>query len=345
MHALTAGLQSHQNLLPLSSKINRILICRPNGRLGNMLLLTPLVREIHDAFPHATIDLFVKGPQASRVFREFPQMGRIIELPDRPFANLWRYAVTWAKLRQTKYDLVFNVDAGSSSGRLSTKFARGDYKDFGQGHNLDRYPDAVHMAKNPVYRFREFLAALQLQPRNARLPELSLCLTREEKTQGAQKLHALIRNSNPVVGLFTYATGNKDMGKDWWQSMLLLLKEELPQVNFIELLPAHGVSNLDYKVPSVYSRNIREMAGVASNFQAFIGADSGVMHLASASGVPVIGLFTVTRKDRYAPYNRQSIGMDMNVHSTEDVVRKLKRIIGPKAMLAPSPMLLREIAN
>ena len=38
------------------SKIKKVLICRPNGRLGNMLLVTPLIQEVSAVFPGCKID-------------------------------------------------------------------------------------------------------------------------------------------------------------------------------------------------------------------------------------------------------------------------------------------------
>ena len=51
-----AGIKNNQNI-----QIKRILISRPNHRLGNLLLLTPLVQEVISTFPDSKIDLFVKG--------------------------------------------------------------------------------------------------------------------------------------------------------------------------------------------------------------------------------------------------------------------------------------------
>lgn len=51
-----AGLKADKDV-----KINRILISRPNHRLGNLLLLTPLVQEVANTFPDSKIDLSRKG--------------------------------------------------------------------------------------------------------------------------------------------------------------------------------------------------------------------------------------------------------------------------------------------
>ncbi len=344
MHAITSGLGQGSIRLTDPSRVKRILVCRPNGRLGNMLLLTPVVRELQESFPDARIDLFVKGNHARSVFSNFNQVDRIIALPEKPFRQLASYLHGWIRVRMRQYDLVFNADPGSSSGRLSAKFALGRTKLFGQLNLAQSYPDAAHMAKNPVLRVRDYLALAHLSPRQARLPELTLFLDPEEIAHGKGKLREIVPHRFPVVCLFTYATGPKDFGPQWWQNLLTVLKKEFPTVNFMEMLPAHGASALNYKLPSIYSRNIREMGAVLANCAAFIGADSGVMHLASASGTSTIGLFKMSRKEKYAPYNRQSVGLDMNLHGNDDIMRHLARIIGPKVTLT-GLTLARELAN
>jgi ADP-heptose:LPS heptosyltransferase len=47
---------------------------------------------------------------------------------------------------------------------------------------------------------------------------------------------------------------------------------------------------------------VRRLAAVVANMDGFISADCGVMHLAAATGTPVLGLFAVTDPAAYAPY-------------------------------------------
>jgi hypothetical protein len=53
--------QFDQNIDLTKVKFNKILICRPNPRLGNQLLITPLLQEVITTFPECEIDLFVNG--------------------------------------------------------------------------------------------------------------------------------------------------------------------------------------------------------------------------------------------------------------------------------------------
>jgi ADP-heptose:LPS heptosyltransferase len=49
---------------------------------------------------------------------------------------------------------------------------------------------------------------------------------------------------------------------------------------------------------------------VLANVRLFIGADSGMMHLAVAAGVTTVGLFSITKMDVYAPYGNLNKGID-----------------------------------
>ena len=71
--------------------VKRVLIIRPNHRLGNVLLITPLVQEVLTIFPEAEIDLFTKGGIAPTVFKNYPAVKRLIQLPRKPFKEFFRY--------------------------------------------------------------------------------------------------------------------------------------------------------------------------------------------------------------------------------------------------------------
>ncbi len=72
-------------------KVKKVLICRPNQRLGNLLLLTPLLQEIVESFPSCEIDIVVKGKLAGEVFKEYKNVSNIIVLPRKPFKELLKY--------------------------------------------------------------------------------------------------------------------------------------------------------------------------------------------------------------------------------------------------------------
>ncbi|MBA4057021.1 MAG: ADP-heptose--LPS heptosyltransferase, partial [Marivirga sp.] len=120
------------NVGPVSkAEIKRILICRPNHRLGNLLLITPLLEEVIGIFPHAEIDLFVKGFLAPTLFKNYTNINKIIQLPKKAFSNLLQYGREWITIKSNRYDLVINVVRASSSGKLAVQISHSRFKFYG----------------------------------------------------------------------------------------------------------------------------------------------------------------------------------------------------------------------
>lgn len=312
------------------SQIKKVLISRPNHRLGNMLLITPLVQEVALKFPNATIDLFVKGNLAAIVFEKDHAIGQIIKLPKNHFKEIVTYLQGWNKIRKGEYDLVINVDKGSSSGKLSTQLAHAKYKFFGdeKGKVAYKTPGKKHLAKRPVYGLRKFLDRFDLQNKKEAVPSLLIQLSPEEKAAGKAILDQLVDPNKKTICLFTFATGAKCYSKEWWaifyERILLEFKEEY---NILEVLPVENVSQLDFKATTFYSKDIREIASVFSNTAVFIGADSGMMHLASASQIPTIGLFSVTQIKKYKPFNQGSCAINTDRKELKDWIKTIRKVL------------------
>lgn len=325
------GTSNSNDFAPINNKedIKRILICRPNHRLGNQLLMTPLVQEVINTFPDSKIDLFVKGNLAPIIFKNYENIDKIIQLPKKPFENIVQYIVMWLSIRKKQYDIVINVDKGSSSGRLSTKFANSTYRIFDDENeyfNL-KYKDYKHLAKHPVYSLRIFLSTIGVVNVEKVIPSLDLKLNSEEIAEGKKILNQLIVNKEQkTICLFTYATGNKCYSELWWMELLEKLKKEFENFNIIEVLPVENVSQIAFKAPTFYSNDIRQMGSLIANTNVFISADSGIMHLASSVQTPTVGLFSVTDLDKYQPYNKNSLALNTNILSTNEIVKIIETI-------------------
>lgn len=312
-------------------KVNRVLISRPNHRLGNMLLITPLVQEIINTFPNCTIDLFVKGKITPIIFKNYPQVKNIIELPKKPMKDFSEYLKVWFSLKRTKYDLVINVEKGSSSGRISTIIPSADFKFYGDDFEelKNKYDDFDHISKYPVYNFRKFMEILHQQPQNGGVPVLDLKLSAEEKEKGKNDLLAVTKgDQRKTIAFFTYATGTKCYPVEWWSAFYeKFYPKYVTDFNLIEILPVEDISQLERKLPTYYSKDIREIASLMANCEMVVAADSGMMHLSSAALTPTIGLFSVTRTEVYAPYGNNSTFVNTNYQSQDDIIAKMEEIL------------------
>jgi heptosyltransferase-3 len=332
-HKMTRNIGRSQGYDYRNVAIKKVLICRPNHRLGNMLLITPLVQDVVLTFPGCQIDLFVKGSIAPAVFQNYPEVHKIMMLPKKPFKHLFQYISGWLNIRRHHYDLVINVDMKSSSGRLSTKFAKSSNKFFGD--NRDTFSDLKdhrHMGKFPVYGLRNYLFGPNGSQSGISVPPLNLRLSSEEIENGAKLLEDFANPLKRTICLYTFATGGKCFSKAWWMNFYGRLKARYADYNIIEVLPIENISQIDFRAPGCYSTDIREIAALIANTEVFITGDCGIMHLASAVSTPVVALFSVTDSCKYAPYNERSVAVNTNEADIDGIMQAIDSILERKAV-------------
>ena len=303
---------------PLPRKgIFRILICRPNHRLGNTILLTPLISELERHYKGAEIDVISEGDIAKEVFASFFSVRNVYCLPKRGFKHPFSFLRLIRRVRGTQYDLVIDPCVGSGFSRVLTRLLRGTHKlGFSDNPKRDGLTHAApidiagqHMAKRPVNLLRRALALEATHQDD--VPTLDIRLTDAEAANGRHAVDQLLSESRqstlpPVVGVFANATGNKRYPMSWWREFIDTFKVFCPTASMLELIPMHGRSMLGAEWPAYYSSDIRRMGAVMAGVDLMITADCGVMHLAVASGTATIGMFCVTDAAVYAPYGKDN---------------------------------------
>ena len=159
------------------------------------------------------------------------------------------------------------------------------------------------------------------------IPFLDIKLEKEEIENGRNILNAIVSNNNQTICLFTNATGTKRYSETWWNDFYGHLETAFPDHNIIELLPVENTSQLNFKIPTYYSTDIREMGAFIANTKIFIAADNGVMHLASAVQTPTVGLFSVTDENVYKPYNTNSLSINTNETDHLEIVDLIRDLV------------------
>ncbi|MHC1479661.1 glycosyltransferase family 9 protein [Frateuria aurantia] len=309
-----AGLPPHRAAHePLPARgIHSILICHLNQSLGNALLLSPLLIELERRYPGARISIVTRSPVARELYEGFPQVEDIQQLPSQWLGELPRYLRSLRHLRRTHYDLVIDPDAQSSTSRsmiqlFRARFALGYDGSKKAGHLTHAVPvPAAPESKGQlgVYLLR---AGMGLSMEDAGPPP-ALRLSPEEIRLGRQVLATLLagipshRTEAPVLALFANATGPKQKDGHWWLRLLQVLEPVLAGWTIIELIPADGVSMVGDRYPAFYSHDIRKLAAVIQASTAYLSLDCGVMHLASTTAAPTIGVFTTTSAAQWGPY-------------------------------------------
>ena len=307
--------------------IHRVLICRPNHRLGNAILISPLLAEVEALYPGAEIDLVTGGNAAQNVFANRFQIRQIFSLPQKIARHLSFTIGLLRQLRRNSYDLAIDACDGSQSGRLLLAMVKARYK-LGLHHGLGNGESAWKHLPWPEYfghRGVFLLRTAYAGEIDRAYPSPNIRLSEHEQQQAGKALAAVLGESvqrsraQPVVGIFANATGAKRYSAEWWVEFVVALQTLRPDVRIVDLVAEHGQTQLGGNFPSYYTRDLRRLASVIANMDAFISADCGVMHLAVASGTPTLGLFSVTCAVKYGPCGHTHTAIGTNALSAVEV--------------------------
>jgi ADP-heptose:LPS heptosyltransferase len=316
-------------------EVSTVLICRINGRIGNTLFLTPLIRYLHELLPRAAIDLALAAPGAAELLRGLPGVRRIIVFPHRQPQRIGRYLAALRALRTCRYDLAIDPTEFSTSGRVMLALTRSRYR-LGFASSAQWAPlthavplplEAMHQAVRPLYLPHRLFGAA-LEPQSVRL---WLPLPQQELDEG-RRLIARAIGTEPAqapvraFGFFAHAANLKLLGRDWWvrfwDAFLALEPQALP----VEFLPAPTHAPTDARFASLHVPSTRGLTAAIAATRMFISTDTGPMHLASSTAVPTVGLFLASDPGLYGPLKPDDLAIDVASHTPEQVAQRCQRI-------------------
>ena len=292
--------------------INRILVCHISHTLGNALLLTPLLQELETTYPGAEIDIVTRSQVGRELYGHYDRVSQVFQMPAHGFGHPRQWLRAYRGMRRAHYDLAIDVDPQSQTGRLLLLKARatwtlgfsGPMKSGSVTHAVAVPEQVQNKGQRPVYLLRQALGA----DTEADYPAPDIRLDDAELAQGRRVLERVLATSpaeaeqRKTIGVFANATGPKQLGGDWWNPLLATLERLRPDCRLVEIVPMSGRSMLDSRYPSYFSTDLRQLGGVLANLDGYLSLDCGIMHLACASRVPTLGIFTTTRADEWGPY-------------------------------------------
>jgi heptosyltransferase III len=313
--ARLVGQRNYCSQLPVES-ISSVLICRINGRLGNTVFLTPLVKRIHELLPHASIDLALAYPGAGELLRNFPGLRRIIVFPHRSHRPIRNYFGALRQMRAERYDLALDPVPESTGGRVALTLCRARYRvGFSTGsqwapltHAVSEPEVDMHQALLPVFLLSQVIG----KPHDTDGLRLTLCLRPEEIESGRLAVLQVMehfargrispsRTTSRAFGFFAHATGLKIIERAWWLAFWEAFLELEPEAIPIEFLPPLARTPSDARFPSIRFGSPRALTAAIAATRMFISADTGPMHLASSTAVPTVALFRASNPVLYGP--------------------------------------------
>jgi heptosyltransferase III len=323
-------------------EVSSVLICRINGRIGNTLFLTPLIRYLHELLPNAAIDLALAYPDAQNLLRGLPGVRRIIVFPHRQPQKIGRHLAALRSLRACRYDLAIDPTEFSTSGRVMLALTRSRYR-LGFASSAQWAPlthavplplQAMHQAVRPLYLAHRIFGA-PLEPRTVRL---WLPLPQDELAEGrrliAQAIGAeRVQTPSNAFGFFAHAANLKLIDRTWWVTFWDAFLALEPQAIPVEFLPSPVHAATDARFPSLHVPSTRGLTAAIAATRMFISTDTGPMHLASTTAIPTVGLFLASDPGLYGPLQPDDLAINISRSSPREVAHSCQRLWAQAALV------------
>jgi heptosyltransferase-3 len=262
----------------------RILFVTSN-RLGDAVLSTGLLDHLIRTYPAARITVAC-GPVAADVFRRMPNLERIVVIAKQPFGRhwlpLWRMAVTrW-------WDLVVDIRGSALSWLIPARHRAVMRPSTGPKTVQLARVLGLHQVPLPVVWFsaEDDARASGLLPPGRPVIVLAPTANWAPKVWPAERFVSLFQRlaAGPVPGAVAVVVAGPGQAE---AAMAEPVLRALPGA-----------------IDAIDRLSLPEIAALLSRSGLFVGNDSGLMHLAAASGVPTLGLFGPTDAAEYGPAGR-----------------------------------------
>jgi heptosyltransferase-3 len=291
----------------LQPKPRRILVIAMRY-LGDVLLTTPLIRSLRQAYPDARLDVLVFQNTAS-MLEGNPDISHILTTPNRP--KFGDFCLLFRQLFR-QYDLAITTQAGDRPflctllaapirvAVVPQKNTTGWWKRFFVQHWTE-FDDDTHT----VLQHLNLLDGINL-PRYFSLvpPQIGdSCELTERFPFLADNTDYAVLHPHPQWTYKQWTVGG------WIEIGLYLKKlglklvlsggraqEEIDYVANIQRQLPDDTINLAGQV------SLAQLAHIIAQAKLYIGPDTGITHLAAATGIPVIALYGPTNPVKWAPW-------------------------------------------
>jgi len=316
---------------PPFSDIKRILLVKLK-HIGDVLLATPCIRALHEAFSAARISALVND-ETRPMLLDHPLLEELIHFPRSSItAARWsripRELAFARSLRRRGFDMVVDLTSGDRAawlGRLSGARYRIAYDPQGRGF-LGKSLFYTHLAPAPadpdLHQVRKNLGLLEYFGVSFSEPCLELHTSDGERLAADQALRSfgLLNGSSPggEAGRASFVVvhpTSRWLFKCWddlrFARLVDWIQEECACAVIItcgpdprEIERARGILDACATAPRrlLGALNLREWAGLVRRARLFVGVDSAPMHIAASQGTPSVALFGPTGFQNWRPW-------------------------------------------
>ena len=260
-------------------------------RIGDAIISTGLLEHAIRMHPGARVTVAC-GPAAAGLFDAVPNLDRVIVLDKMLFSFHWLRL--WILTVGKFWDLVIDLRNAPVTYLILRKTRRGMPRAGSDERRVERMARVLDLSAPPAPHLwvgeHDLALAKQLIPDGAPVLAIGPTANWRAKTWRPEYFAALIERLTGPGGILPGARVAL-FGRDDERPMALRLLDNIPAARRIDL-----VGKLDLLTASA----------CLARCAFYVGNDSGLMHLAAASGVPTLGLFGPTQEALYAPWGEHT---------------------------------------
>ncbi len=255
-------------------------------RIGDAVLSTSILNYIKNRFPYSSLYI-ATGKTAASLFKNFNNVKKIFILKKKFFKIHW--LELWCRTFCNKWDIVIDL-RGSIITYFLFKKQKYVYKSINKNiHRLDELALLMKTKHLP-------LPSIPILKKDMKKISKDFLKLKNSIAIGASaNWPAKIWPSKNFVKLIKMFLKEKKFGKKKSIIFFGSSKDLKNTKKITKHLKKFRVKNLCGKLDLI------EVAAHLKKSRIFIGNDSGLMHIASAVGVPTLGLFGPSLENRYAP--------------------------------------------
>ena len=294
--------------------------------LGDVLNITPALRALRQTFPEAQLDVLL-NPHTVDLLEDSPLVDEVIRFSKTNFEGLdavrpaaWLPLARYMRqLRSRNYDTVINFHhLTTSMGRakqralISATGARTTVGlDNGHGGWLTHPVRDQGFGAKPEVAYWLALAN-QLGAQSGEV-NLQLSLHEDDVTKAKLLLDEVGFLHRPFAVLHP-GSGGFSLARRWdppkFAALAAALLDHFALPSLLVGTPDDGAAEVlqaDVPIADLSGRTtIKQLAAILSHATLFVGADSGVMHLAAAMKTPIVAIFGPTNHLAWAPWTPKS---------------------------------------
>jgi ADP-heptose:LPS heptosyltransferase len=279
------------------AEVRRVLAVRHDARLGNLLLLTPALRLIKDAFPEARVEVLLADKYGDAL-KHNPCVDEVLTAKSLAGLRARRYDLAFDFSPQHAFSLSSAVWTALSGAKRRVGFDRGDAAKFLD--DLVPVPtERAHETANLARLVRHAAPRARLTPDAELRTEWHFGPGEREEGRRTWNEWGLDGES---VALFLGARAEKRLPPAWFLEIAGRLRAAGRAVALTggpaerELLKGLTIPAGVVVAPEL---PLRKFAAAVSHARAVLTADTGPMHLCVAAGVPAVELFSHTETWRF----------------------------------------------